>query len=130
MAAADDPSGDAGGASRSERQGANLARHLNQSYPDAAEFLARYGGGIQDAADAAFVTVTEQAVVISLSSGSAQAPVTLPLPSSPDDRDLRARLRLLVEQIRADLPEQPPVPLTSLEQMLGGQATGQGGHRR
>lgn len=112
----------AGETGRAERQAANLARHLNQSYPDMATFLAQHAPAVPQATNASFVGVTEQLVTLAVTINGEVRLEHLPLPESPQAHDTRSRLRLLIEQTRVSVPAEPAVALTSLEQMLVGTA--------
>lgn len=104
---------------RRTREGANLARHLNERYPDAVLFLARYAGGQPEATGAQVAALGDGMLELTVDTGGIQSHVTLELPPGHDEhRDLRSQVRALLQQTRAALPTGSTVPLSSLEAMV------------
>lgn len=105
---------------RAARQGANLARHLNQSYPDSVLFLARLAGGKPDATAAELVSLTDAELLFQVTTAGAVQPVRVPLPPAADTGDdVRARVRELLRLTRLNSPD---APVTSLEERTGGRS--------
>lgn len=102
---------------RQDRERANLARHLNQSYADAVLFVAS-ALGASTATQAEITRLTDNYVEITTDQDpDAGGPdMRVALPGQPDE-PLRQRFALLVEQARQARPD---APFTSLEQMLAG----------
>lgn len=110
---------------RTVREGNNLARHLNEQYPDTALFLARHAA-LRPEATAASIAGIADGVMSLRVSGPEPGLVAVPLPvEGPDGDGLRSRLVALVQQTRAGVPEDANEPLTSLEAMMAGPATGE-----
>jgi len=107
--------------SRANRQAANLARHLNDRYPDTALFLARYAAGRVDVTAAQFASVGCHNVVLNLQVGSSTETTSLEMPGATTDQSAgepRLRLRQLLATTRSALPAGSDAPITSLEAML------------
>jgi hypothetical protein len=99
---------------RVERQSANLARHLNERYPDAVMFLARYAGGRPNCSGATVLT-------LAVASGAQTEELRLPFAPGDGSTDVRQQVARLLGAARAALPAGADVPLTSLEaQRLSG----------
>lgn len=104
---------------RGARERANLARHLNASYPDTLLLLAQALGGTPAALSATILRLEPDRVVLTVQpdqSGGRPREVVLPL-SDDDAVPLRQRVSALVLQARDAAPD---APQTSLERMLGG----------
>lgn len=102
---------------RAARQGANLARHLNQSYPDTVLFLARHAAGRPDAVEARLDSVTADELVLTVTAAGGTAVVRVPLSAAPGAApDVRGRVRALLAVARQAAPGEP---LTSLEKQVG-----------
>lgn len=99
---------------RGDREARNLARHLNDAYPDTLALLLRALGGVAGSTAAAIDSIDESTLTVVDTGGAGSAVLTLPGdPSQP----LRPRLAGLVQQARAAEPAGAP---TGLERMLGG----------
>lgn len=100
------------------RQAANLARHLNAQHPSTVLLLARHGpGGSPDASRAELTAVDDHGITLRAASGDSTKELRLAL---PDGADLRSRVAALITAVRASLPDDGSVPLTSLEHQLRG----------
>ena len=103
-----------GHSERADRQAANLARHLNQRYPDTVLFLVRYAAGQRNATTAELLAVAEAGVTVM--SDAVSEPVHIAFDEAAGSpTDARSRLRHLLEVTRA---ANAHYPLTSLEQQM------------
>ena len=100
---------------------ANLARHLNDQYPDTVLFLARILAGRPAAASARITAVEDDGIDITVRTGSDVEAVRVPFSKTVDrDISLRERMSGLVAQARAI---DANGPLTSLEQQISAKST-------
>ncbi len=94
----------------------NLARHLNDQYPDTVLFLARMLGARPAADSARINAIQDDAIDITVCIGKDVEAVRLPSPTTADkDTSLRERISELVVQARA---LDADGLLTSLEQQI------------
>lgn len=103
---------------RRARERANLARHLNQNYPDTLLLIAVALGGAADATEAELLSLEETSLVLAVTTeaqpgGAEQVSVTLP---GEADEPLRQRVATVVRHARAKAPDRPA---TGMERMLG-----------
>jgi hypothetical protein len=113
---------------RASRQPANLARHLNDQHPSTVLLLARHApGGRPDATAAQLNDVDDDALTLNVRTPDGDVHLRLALPHGPD---ARAKVRALLDVVRASLPDTEP--LTSLEEQMTGRGSGphQEGHGR
>lgn len=110
---------------RGSRQAANLARHLNERYPDTVLFLARRAAGRPEATAAVLSSIDDDHLTLSLELPTEFTDVRVPLPTG-EGLDARRRLAELLRVTRAGSPGEP---LTSLEQQLA-HGPGRGGPGR
>lgn len=100
----------------------NLARHLNDQYPDTVLFLARTLAARPAAVSARISAVEDDGIEITIGPGSDVEAVRIPFLKTADrDLSLRERVSALVAQARAIDADGP---LTSLEQQISAKPTG------
>ncbi len=117
-----------GDGDRAGRESANLARHLNGQHPSTVLLLARHAPGGRPAASAAELTgADDDDLTLSVTAPDGAAGLRLALPDGPD---LRGRIEALLKATRAALPDDGSVPLTSLEDQMGGGERGPHGPGR
>lgn len=102
---------------RAERQALNLARHLNERYPDTVLFLARNAAGQPAAMAAELLAVDSDGVTLCIDGSAPAVRICFPATGSAEPTEARSRLRQLVQATRAAHPSEA---LTSLEEQLRG----------
>jgi len=101
---------------------ANLARHLNEQYPDTVLFLARTLATRPAAASARITAIQDDGIDITVRTVSGVEAAHVPFSKTADgDISLRERMTDLVAQARAI---DANGPLTSLEQQISAKPTG------
>lgn len=105
-----------------QASGANLARHLNDQYPDTVLFLARSLAARPSADSARITAVEDDGIEITVRTGSNVEAVRVPFSKAADNAiSLRERMSGLVAQARASDTDGP---LTSLEEQISAEPTG------
>lgn len=101
---------------RNARQSAHLARHLNDQHPGTVLLVARHApGGRPEACRAELTGLDEGGLELTVTASRGTTQLRLALPEGPD---VRSRVGALLREIRAGLPDDGSVPLTSLEQQM------------
>lgn len=105
-------------AGRERARAVNTARHLDAQHPGTVLLLARYApGGRPDATAATLEAVDDAGLQVAVTTPAEVLPLRLALPPGAD---VRGRVADLLRAVRAGLPDDGSVPLTSLEQQLAG----------
>lgn len=107
---------------RAARQARNFVRHLNDTYPDTALFLARHAASCSGAVAAELLTVDEAGIELLVHDGGGESKHRVAF-AGGERKDFDAR-RELAALLRASRNLAPDEPLTSLEAQLASKPAG------